>query len=161
MWGDMGRSLFDIDPRLLKLYCKFYTEMEKANIIHVVTCTSRTIIEQMALYTMGRLSLSDVNIFRKIARLLPIDISENKKVTWTLNSKHITNMFDDDLNNDKAKAFDIAILNKQGQVVWDIKVNVNENDIPDYEEAGAIGESVGLKWGGRFSCPDRPHFELL
>jgi peptidoglycan L-alanyl-D-glutamate endopeptidase CwlK len=76
------------------------------------------------------------------------------KVTWTRKSRHID-----------GEAFDIAILN-DGQPTWDMKVNVNENDVGDYYEAGQLGESVGLKWGGRFtnqkgeSCPDYPHFEL-
>lgn len=26
--------------------------------------------------------------------------------------------------------------------------------------AGQVGESLGLRWGGRFPYPDRPHFEL-
>ena len=156
----MSRNLNDLNPRLLLLYQEFNVKMGEVGLIHVVTSTSRTILEQMALYTMGRLSLSDVNIFRKVARLLPIDAPENVKVTWTLNSKHVTNMFDDDLDNDKARAFDIAILNKQGQTVWDLKVSVNANDTPDYEEAVKIGESVGLVCGGRWKNPDWPHYEL-
>lgn len=124
----------------------------------MVTCTSRDILEQMALYVQGRLPVTEVNNFRMAAGLPLINESENKKVTWTLASKHVTNALDKDLNNDFSKAFDIAIC-KDGKPIWDIKVNVNENEILDYDEAGEIGESVGLKWGGRFSSPDRPHFE--
>ncbi|HOL44628.1 MAG TPA: M15 family metallopeptidase [Methanothrix sp.] len=69
-------------------------------------------------------------------------------VTWTRKSKHI-----------EGRAFDIAIL-QDGKPVWDVKVDVNADHIPDYDQAGAIGESVGLKWGGRFKPPDRPHFEV-
>lgn len=156
----MSRDLKELTPELLVLYQEFNIKMGETGLIHVVTCTSRTILEQMALYTMGRLPTGDVNLFRHAADLYPIGIEENKKVTWTLNSKHVTNMFDADLNNDKARAFDIAILNKKGQTVWDIKISINDNEIPDYDEAGMIGESVGLKWGGRFSSPDRPHFEI-
>lgn len=152
-----SRDLSELTPSLLELYQKFNIKMGESGLIHIVTCTSRSILEQMALYTMGRLPLADVNTYRRLAGLYVVHSSENKIVTWTLNSKHVTNMFDKDLNNDKARAFDIAILNKEGQAVWDLKVNVNENDIPDYDEAGAIGESLGLKWGGRFG--DRPHYE--
>jgi len=153
-----SRNINDLVPELLEKYKAFNIKMGEAKLIHVVTCTLRTILEQMALYTQGRMPLADVNAFRKAAGLLPISQSENNKVTWTLNSKHIVNPIDP--NNNKSKAFDIAILNKEGQVVWNLKIDVNENDIPDYEEAGKIGESVGLKWGGRFSTPDPPHFEL-
>ena len=77
-----------------------------------------------------------------------------KKVTWTLKSKHIDGL-----------AFDIVIC-KAGIPQWDVKVDVDEDGIPDYTEAGQIGESIGLKWGGRWRDskgrpnPDFPHFEL-
>jgi hypothetical protein len=29
-----------------------------------------------------------------------------------------------------------------------------------WDQIGAIGEAQGLKWGGRFTHPDRPHFEF-
>jgi|WetSurMetagenome_2_1015567.scaffolds.fasta_scaffold1080712_2 peptidoglycan LD-endopeptidase CwlK len=60
-------------------------------------------------------------------------------VTWTRNSKHT-----------KRIAFDIAIL-RNGKITWEPE---------DYKEAGLLGESVGLRWGGRFLKIDRPHFEL-
>ncbi len=71
-----------------------------------------------------------------------------RKVTWTRKSKHSA-----------GRAFDIAIVNGR-KPDWSLKVDVNDNDIPDYEEAGQIGEAVGLRWGGRFKSPDRPHFEV-
>ncbi len=77
-----------------------------------------------------------------------------KVVTWTRKSKHID-----------GNAFDIAIL-KNGKPTWDLKTSVDGDSVADYIEAGEIGESVGLKWGGRFkdrfgdSCPDFPHFEI-
>ena len=156
-----SRDLKELTPELFDKYQLFNVRMGEAGLIHVVTCTSRSVIEQMALFTMGRLPTKDVNRFRQIAGLILIGESENVKVTWTLDSKHVTNMFDADLNNDKSRAFDIAILNKQGQAVWDIKINTNESGGPDYDEAGLIGESVGLRWGGRFTLnPDPPHYEL-
>jgi len=155
-----SRQLTELDPILYDFYVKFNYKMGEAGLIHCVTSTSRTILEQMALYTMGRLPTRDVNRFRQIAGLIMIGDSDNRKVTWTLDSKHITNMFDADLDNDRARAFDIAILNKQGQAVWDLKVSVDGDSIPDYEEAAIIGESVGLVCGGRWSNPDWPHYQL-
>jgi len=155
----MSRSLAALQPELQQKYRLFEAAMVEANIHFILTCTDRTIIEQMALFSMGRMDLADVNTFRAIAGLPAIIRQENVKVTWTLNSKHVTNMFDADLNNDRSRAFDIALL-KAGKPHWDIKVSVNGNEIPDYEEAGKIGESVGLIWGGRWKKPDYPHFEL-
>lgn len=71
-----------------------------------------------------------------------------KIVTWTRKSNH-----------SEGRAFDIAIV-KDGKPVWDLKVSVDGDDIPDYQQAGEIGESVGLKWGGRWKKPDYPHFEV-
>jgi len=137
-------------------YIDFKIGMEEAGLKYMITSIDRTILEQMALYVQGRLTLGDVNRFRQMAGMQSIPETENKKVTWTLNSKHVTNMFDENLNNDLSRAFDIAIL-KDNQPVWDLKVNVNQNDLPDYQEAGKIGQSVGLKWGGDFNDPC--HFE--
>jgi peptidoglycan L-alanyl-D-glutamate endopeptidase CwlK len=70
-----------------------------------------------------------------------------KIVTWTHNSRHT-----------KRDAFDIAIL-KDKKPVWDIKVDVDNDSIPDYIEAGKIGESLGLEWGGSWKKKDYPHFQ--
>lgn len=71
------------------------------------------------------------------------------KVTWVRHSKHQDRL-----------AFDIAIL-KDGKPTWDVKVDVSNDDLPDYEQAGQIGESLGLRWGGRFKARDLPHFEYV
>jgi uncharacterized protein YcbK (DUF882 family) len=70
-----------------------------------------------------------------------------KVVTWTRNSRHT-----------KRTAFDIAIL-RDGKPTWDIKMSLNDNDIPDYQEAGTIGEMVGLTAGAFWKTPDFPHFQ--
>lgn len=56
-------------------------------------------------------------------------------------------------------AFDIAIV-KDGRVTWDDKVDVDEDDVPDYVEVGEIGEQLGMEWGGRWKRQDLPHFQL-
>ncbi len=30
---------------------------------------------------------------------------------------------------------------------------------PEYDNIGPLGEKCGLKWGGRWKTPDRPHYE--
>lgn len=69
-----------------------------------------------------------------------------KIVTWTHKSKHIL-----------GEAFDIVIL-KEGKPSWDLKVDVNDDEIPDYQEAADIGRKVGLRAGADFK--DFPHFEF-
>lgn len=69
------------------------------------------------------------------------------KVTWTLNSRHL-----------KGTAFDIAIL-VGGKLLWNPGLDADGDGVAEYTEAGIIGESVGLVWGGRWKNPDSPHFE--
>jgi peptidoglycan L-alanyl-D-glutamate endopeptidase CwlK len=156
-----SRKIEDLIPKMQSFYLQFKAKMDAAKIPFVVTCTARTVKEQQALYAQGRNTLMEVNILRTMASLPPITEAENKyKVTTVLQSKHLTDVDDNNPNNDKSRAFDIAIV-KDGKAIWDIKVNVNLNSEPDYIEAGKIGESIGLKWGGRFKSPDYPHFELF
>lgn len=50
-------------------------------------------------------------------------------------------------------AADVAIVkNAKGQPHW-------PPDLSLWGRIGAIGESLGLRWGGNFDLPDRPHFE--
>jgi len=159
------RSITFMHPALLSKYKLFDKKMKDAGLKYKITSVARTVQEQMALYMQGREPLSIVNKYRKLANLSPITLKENIKVTWTLKSLHLINLEDDTIDNDVSKAFDIALF-KNNKLHWDIKVSVNNNDIPDYIEAGIIGESVGLVWGGRFKnskgvlIPDYPHFQI-
>lgn len=130
----------------------------EANIQIIITCTARLVKEQLALYAQGRTPILLVNAMRQHAGLPHLPSIANKKVTWTLNSKHLIDLEDGSLKNDKARAFDIAIV-KDNVAIWDTKVSLNDNDIPDYEEVATIGESIGLVAGARFSTPDYVHFE--
>jgi len=160
-----SRDINLLVPELREKYYEFDRLMRSKGIDYIVTCTARTILEQMALYVQGRLPADEVVKFREVAGMrtdVPL-ASLTRKVTWTLNSRHVTNMFDKDLDNDLARAFDIAIIKHEGDrqiALWNLKADVNDNDIPDYEEAGSIGESVGLVWGGRWKPRDLCHFQL-
>lgn len=155
-----SRKVEDCVPELQEKIKAFDLAMNAAGIPYIITCTARNVREQIALYAQGRDYLDHINILRKSAGLPPITFQDgSKKVTWTLHSKHIVDLEDGNPGNDKSRAFDIAII-KDGRVTFDVKVSVNKNDIPDYAEAGRIGESVGLKWGGRFPKPDMPHYQI-
>lgn len=154
-----SRDINKLVPELKEKFWKFKEKAEAKGILFIVTCISRSILEQMALYVQGRLPVKDVNRFREVAGLPAITTKQNKKVTWTLSSKHVTNMFDKDLNNDLSRAFDIVLI-KDKKAVWNIKADINKNNIPDYEELGRIGEKLGLTWGGRWNPPDFAHFQI-
>lgn len=146
-------------PKLREKEALFSQKMKERGLKYILTSVDRTILEQMALYVQGRLIPSGVNMFRALAGLERIDGDDSKIVTYTLNSYHVTNMFDDILDNDFSRAFDIALL-KYKRPHWDLKISVNANEIPDYQEAGIVAAEVGLEWGGNFKFKDLCHFQL-
>jgi len=149
-----SRLITDLVPELQVKYEEFRKQMLAKGITFAVTCTARSLTEQMALYTQGRLGLGEVNKFRSAAGLYLIGSADNVKVTWTLASKHIVTK-----DGEKARAFDIVIL-KSGKENWDLKVDVNGNAKGDYAEAALIGREVGLNPGAFWSTPDYPHYEI-
>lgn len=150
----MSRDINLCHPTLRKKIELFRQRANEQGIYFIITCIARTEQEQYAIYVQGRETLAVVNSAREHARLGPITDKENITVTWTLDSKHVI--------NDKRKlseAFDIAIV-VDDRPTWNIKVNVNNNEIPDYLELAEIGRDLGLKPGAFFSKPDYPHYEL-
>lgn len=160
-----SRSMSDCTPSLQEKEKKLRDLASLAGLAYAITCTSRSYRVQVALFAQGRQPIEEVNSLRRLAGLASIIEAENSKpITWTLLSKHIVNLDDAIVDNDKARAFDVALL-KGGKAHWDVKANVNVNDVPDYEELARLGESVGLRAGARFKDkngkprPDYPHFE--
>lgn len=139
---------------------QFIGDCAKAGHIVVVTSVDRNYLEQNALFAQGRELLVVVNNLRKVAGLAPITEEENKIVTWTINSEHVINLEDARKDNDKSRAIDFAIKDKNGQVTWNLKADVNEDGISDYRECALIGENIGFYSGMRFKKPDWPHLQL-
>lgn len=60
-------------------------------------------------------------------------------VTWTLNSRHTSRM------------------------AWDICKNVKGQEYSDsafFAKCGEVAKRLGITWGGTWSTPDKPHFEI-
>lgn len=141
-----------IKPELIQ---QFKEGCKKAGHSITITSVDRTMNEQIALFHQGRYPLAEVNEKRKMAGLVFIKEEQNKIVTWTMNSKHIL-----DSVTGKSHAFDFAIV-KDGRVCWSLKSDVDEDGVGDWDECGMVAEGLGLKWGGRFKNPDRPHCEII
>lgn len=131
-----SRRLQDLHPALRPLAAQFLMECDNQlpeNTRVFTTCTYRSPEEQEELYAIGR-------------------TKPGRKVTWTLNSKH--NHRED--GQPAALAIDVAIL-RNGKLVW--KTSGEEGKL--WRKIGAIGESFGLTWGGRWkNTPDFSHFEI-
>lgn len=145
----MNGKLVDLDPKIRAKASIVFDEMKSSQKLKdlgvqdiAIVETRRSLVRQMAYYSRSRMSVKDVQYMYEVAGLYPISEVEAKiPNTWTLESKHI-----------EGKAVDFAPMNSQG-IWWNAPIEV-------WEEMGKIGEKHGLKWGGRWEIPDRPHFEV-
>jgi hypothetical protein len=80
----------------------------------------------------------------------PAEHAENvrKGVSWTTRSKHL-----DGLAIDLAP-YDQYALHGPDKLQWDGRD-------PVWQRIGAIGERLGLRWGGRWRQKDLGHFEYI
>ena len=140
----MGR-----DPNMFErpdLIAQFIQNCAAAGLTVQVYFVDRTLAQQTALYAQGRQSLDDVNALRVTAGMTPsLTDSQNKEVTWTMNSKHVVG------SDGKSRAFDFLIL-KNGAADW--------TDLDLYKQCATIGESLGLVSGFSFPHIDADHLEL-
>ncbi|MGG6447353.1 peptidoglycan-binding protein [Pseudobacillus badius] len=106
----------------------------------LITQGLRTNAEQNALYAQGRTVKYDSN---------------GKKLSIVTNAKGGQSIHNFGL------AFDFAVYGKDGKTIeWNTSIDTNGDGYKDYLQVGAIGKTLGLKWGGDFrTFIDYPHFE--
>lgn len=148
------RDLTLLHPELFKRYIQFASKMEKHHLPFIITCTLRTEGEHRALWAQGREHLDIVNDLREIVGWASISLEENeRKVTWTKNTLHFADA------DGFSRAFDIALIYPdKRRPHWDGKVDVNTNELPDYNEAAIYAREVGIQPGIDFKDPC--HFQL-
>ena len=147
--------------------------LEHKGIPVIITSVARLLSEQVALFFQGRASLEEVNMMREVAQEEAKALghshwlwdlgpgSKNNIVTKTIRSKHVINLLDQNQSNDKSRAYDLAIC-KDGKLFYDLKTDINDNDLKDWEEIANVGRSLGrIRPGADFiNWKDWPHFEL-
>ena len=104
--------------------------------------TLRDLPTQMAYFVRGRMDVKYVKQFYAAAGLYEIGEVEARTIcTNTLRSNHMS-----------GRAADFVPV-KNDRLWWNAPAEV-------WNIMGEIGESCGLKWGGRWKdLPDSPHFE--
>lgn len=160
----MSRDLDKATPRMRDFAIKLIgMAKEELGIKVIVTDVDRQYEVQVALYAQGREALENVNKLRSRANLPSITHKENKnKVTWTLASRHIINLSNEDSTDDLSHAIDFGILDKNGKYMGDIKADVNMDNKQDYIQLGALAKKIDkdIIWGGDWKkSKDYPHYE--
>jgi hypothetical protein len=150
----------EMSPNLLRKALIWEGKMKMAKLPFAYTNVARVWQVHFALFAQGRDTTENVNMYRAIAGMMSIPTSQNKQVTWTLESRHLVRLDDGRKANDKSSAFDFAIV-KGRSTTWDVKADVNSNNIEDYLEAGTLIKEAGLEWGGFWPKPDYCHGQLL
>jgi peptidoglycan L-alanyl-D-glutamate endopeptidase CwlK len=104
----MSRDLNRATPRLKAFAEKLIAEVKRILGIDIFPVdVDRPFDVQVAYYAQGREPLDITNRLRKRAGLAPIGESENKKkITWTMDSRHIVNLSNDDVTDDYSHAID-------------------------------------------------------
>lgn len=132
-----SRLIEALVPEAQRMYKLFEGKCREKHINFMITCTYRSQQEQDDLYAQGR-------------------TGPGRIVTWTRNSIH-----------SKGEAWDIAIVKEGTKTpLWNVKVDLDMDDIPDYEEAAQVGRELGLIVGADFKNakglprPDYPHYQL-
>lgn len=157
----MSRDLNLLHPQLQDLVPVFIQKCKEVGHEVIITCTARDFKEQVALYAQGRQPLNEVNRLRKIVGWVGLTDEQNKKrVTWTLASRHIINLDDTNKQNDKATAFDFAIV-KTGKPIWNVKADIDADGVADYLECAKVAQSLGLESGAFWKKADYPHVQLF
>jgi hypothetical protein len=157
----------EMHPKLYQRVVVWEYLMLQKGLRFCYTSVGRLFQVQFALYAQGREDSTRVNMYRKLAGLPSISLAEsNRIVTWTMNSLHIINLKDNNKANDLSRAFDFALLDKNGKAHWDVKADVNVDNQADYVEAGHLLEEAVLTAGAFFKDakgnprPDYPHAQL-
>lgn len=113
------RDIEELAPLAQQACNLFLNECKKQDIDVFITETYRSQARQDYLHAQGRDRPGQI-------------------VTWTKNSNHT------------------------GRMAWDIAVNPPKNlyDVATLNRAGQVAKQLGITWGGNWQIQDRPHFEI-
>ena len=138
------KALDELDTAVMLQFKGFLNEADAAGIKYSITEARRTMLTQICYFLGGRgMSTADINVCRKVTGLYLWADSENRKITWSLDSLHI-----------RGRAMDIVPLDKNGKA--------NYNDIESYKKLAEIAGRHGIEWGGNWPSEKRdgPHFQI-
>lgn len=153
---EMSTKISDLLPEVREQALVMLAALDSAGISYAVTSTLRTVDEQVAQFAQGRAPLDIVNLLRHKAGMHPIIAQDN---TYTITKcDGVTRLS----NHQGGRAFDIAVI-VGNRPTWEYRRYATE-----YKAIGAIGKSLGLRWGGDWPPLDEvsglgwdpPHWEV-
>jgi len=151
----VSNKISDLLPEVRDIATAFLAALDAAKLSYVITSTFRTVDEQIAYFAQGRAPLDIVNLLRRRAEMRPITAADN---TYTITKcDGVTSRS----NHQGGRAMDVVPM-VGGLPTWDYRKYAFE-----YKAIGAIGKSVGFRWGGEWPPLDvvsglgwdPPHFE--
>lgn len=151
----MGRLIKDLHPTVQALCLRHIALCAENGNPIIITQTLRTFAEQDSLYAQGRTAPGPPCVHAGIVR--PVGTCPAHP-----NGRTVTNARGGDSMHNYGLAYDVALVTgAAGKLSWDLKLDLNHNGLPDFNDVGSYGESLGLKWGGRFvTIHDMDHFEF-
>lgn len=142
-----SKAIAELTPRTQDLIKAFEARLAEEGLKFKRTCTYRSQPEQDALWSRGRKPYWAVVQAYKWAGLPAPSLAEaSQKVTWTRTSVHTLR-----------EAVDYCI---DGKTPFDLKADIDDDDIPDWQEFGEIAKECGLEWGGDWGKGDFCHVQL-
>ncbi|WP_164214571.1 M15 family metallopeptidase [Virgibacillus sp. YIM 98842] len=123
----------ELHPKVEESKNALLKRAKEAGIHVVITATVRSMDEQDALYAQGR--TEDGNI-----------------VTYAEAGESYHNY---------GLAIDYALEDMEGDIIWDIEYDGNDNGESDWFEVAEIAKELGFEWGGDWeSFQDYPHLQM-
>ena len=138
--GYVSARIADLEPATRQLCDAFIHQCHLLGIEVAICQTLRTRDEQELLYAKGRTRPGEPCHHRDGAR--PVGSCSVHPLGATVTQVHYG-------WHNAGRAFDFLFVNPGGGRSWE----------GSWEAAGAVGEVLGMVWGGRWRVPDRPHLE--
>lgn len=147
----VNKDIYSLDPVFAKKVAILIDTCAEQNIELGVVEAVRDRITQLLYFIQGRITEEDIqdnpNIIKQLNKIRSYfkfyelsDMEANKKITWTLDSKHFY-----------GRAVDVCPI-KNGRFDWNAPDSV-------WEQIYTIAESLGLECGGRWPQKDKPHIQ--
>ncbi|WP_230157875.1 M15 family metallopeptidase [Peribacillus sp. Bi96] len=123
----------ELQPIVAEKQDELIQQANALGITVIITAGFRSLDEQNALYEKGRLTKGNI----------------------------VTNAKGGESLHNFGLAIDFALLNKQGEAIWDMEYDGNDNGKSDWMEVVTIAKGLGFDWGGDWAgFKDYPHLQM-